>query len=111
GKATELINDRKLGEADALLSQIVQDPNSGTIKSMAHFWKGEIAYRQNRLEDAIKNLNDYLKFGGVQGEANVTNAHYILGYSYLELDNYPQAIDNFKRVAPSVSPQSANLAQ
>ena len=111
GKATELINDQKLGEADALLSQIIQDPNSGTVKSMAEFWKGEIAYRQNRYDDAVKYLNDYLKFGGVQGEANVTNANYVLGYSNLELDNYTQAIEHFKRVASTVSSQSSNIAQ
>lgn len=111
GRATELINEQKLGEADAMFSQIIQDPNSGTISNMAQFWKGEIAYRQNRYDDAIKYLNAYLKYGGVQGEANVTNAHYVLGYSNLELDNYAQAIDHFKRVAPSISSESSNLLQ
>ncbi len=111
GRATELLNEQKLVEADALFSQIIQDPNSGTIASMAQFWKGEIAYRQNRYADAIKSMNEYLKYGGVQGEANITNAHYILGYSNLELDNYIQAIEHFKRVAPSISTESSNLAQ
>ncbi len=111
GRATELINEQKLGEADALFSQIIQDPNSGTINSMAQFWKGEIAYRQNRYADAIKSLNEYLKYGGVQGEANVANANYILGYSNLELDNYTLAIEHFKRVASSINSESSNLSQ
>lgn len=111
GKATELINDRKLDEADGLFTQIIRDPNSGTISSLAQFWKGEIAYRQSRPEDAIKHLNEYLKVGRMEGEANVTNANYILGYSNLELDNYSAAIDHFKRVASNITTESSNLAQ
>ncbi len=111
GKATELINDQKIDEANALFSQIIQDPNSGDVASLAQFWKGEIAYRQNRYDDAIKHLIEYLKIGRMQGEATTINANYILGYSNLELDNYTQAIENFKRVASTVSSQSSNLAQ
>ncbi|MEO6684155.1 MAG: tetratricopeptide repeat protein [Ginsengibacter sp.] len=111
GRATELFNEQKLGEADALFLQIIQDPNAGTILSLAQFWRGEIAYRQNRYQDAIKHLNEYLKYGGAQGEANITNAHYVLGYSNMDLDNYSQAIEHFKRVANSVSQQSTNLQQ
>src|SRR5690606_33035074 len=101
----------KLQEADALFTQIIGDPNSGTIANLAQFWKGEIAYRQSRPEDAIKHLNEYLKAGRMEGEANVTNANYILGYSNLELENYSAAIDHFKRVSSSISSQSSNLAQ
>lgn len=111
GQATELINDQNLEAADALFAQVIKDPNSGPSISLADFWRGEIAYRQNRYEDAVRFLNEYLKYGGTQGEANLTNAHYILGYSYLELNTYQLAIDNFKRVAPSINAQSTTLVQ
>ena len=45
GKATELINDQKLTQADELLKKILNDPNAGMIAPYATFWKGEIAYR------------------------------------------------------------------
>jgi TolA-binding protein len=111
GRATGYINDQKLNEADDLLSKIIRDPNSGTVLGFADFWKGEIAYRQLRYDDAIKYMNDYLQYGGIQGEANITNAHYVLGYSYLKIENYAKALENFKQVASSVSSNSSALAQ
>ena len=111
GRATEFINDQKLNEADDLLSKIIRDPNAGATLPFANFWKGEIAYRLSRYDDAIKYMSAYLQSGGIQGEANPTNANYVLGYSYLKTENYAKALENFKQVAPSVSSQSSTLIQ
>jgi len=70
GRATEFINDGNLDEADDLLTKIIRDPNAGAVLSFAQFWKGEIAYRLNRYDEAIKYMSDYLQIGGIQGEAN-----------------------------------------
>ena len=111
GRATEYINDQKLNEADDLLTKIIKDPNAGEVASFANFWKGEIAYRLSRYDEAAKYMNDYLQTGGIQGEANMTNAKYVLGYSYLNTENYAKSLENFKQVAPSISSQSSTLAQ
>jgi tetratricopeptide (TPR) repeat protein len=111
GRATELINDQKLNEADDLLTKIINDPYAGNVLPFANFWKGEIAYRLNRYEDAIRFMNTYLQSGGIQGEANPTDARYVLGYSNLNLENYSKAIENFKQVTSSVSSQSSALTQ
>jgi len=111
GRATQYVNDQKLNEADNLLNQIIKDPNAGAVLPFADFWKAETAYRLNRYEEAVKYMNDYLQYGGTQGEANPTNAKYVLGYSYLNLENYAQALANFKSVAPTISSRSSNLEQ
>jgi tetratricopeptide (TPR) repeat protein len=111
GRATEFVNDQKLNEADNLLSKIIADPNAGDVLPLANFWKGEIAYRLARYDDAIKYMSNYLTAGGLQGEANTTNARYVLGYSYLKTENYAKALENFKQVAPAVSSQSSLLSQ
>lgn len=111
GKAIEYINDQKLNEADDLLSQVLREPDAGIVTGLANFWKGEIAYRLDRYDDAIKYMNTYLKTGGTQGEANITNAHYVLGYSFLKTENYPKAAENFKKVTATVSSSSSALAQ
>jgi TolA-binding protein len=111
GKAVEFINEQKLNEADDLLTKVIRDPNAGAVLTFAYFWKGEIAYRLQRFDDAIKYMNDYLQYGGIQGEANMTNARYVLGYSYLKTENYAKALENFKQVATSLSSQSSTLAQ
>jgi TolA-binding protein len=111
GRATELINDQKLNEADDLLTKIISDPNAGVVLPFANFWKGEIAFRLARYDDAIKYMNAYLQSGGIQGEANPTDAKYVLGYSYLKIENYSKAAENFKQVSPTISSGSSALAQ
>ncbi len=111
GRATELINDQKLNEADDLLTKIINNSNAGAVLPFANFWKGEIAFRLSRFDDAIKYMNAYLQTGGIQGEANPTDAKYVIGYSYLIIGNYTKAGENFKQVSSSISSGSSALAQ
>jgi tetratricopeptide (TPR) repeat protein len=111
GKATELINDGKITQADDLLSKIIRDPNAGEVLPFANFWKGEVAYRLGRYDDVIKYMNAYLQYGGTQGEANEDAAWYTLGYAYLKTENYALALLNFKKVSPLITSQSSALKQ
>lgn len=111
GRATEFINNGQFAEANNLLDKIIKDPYPGNLLPIAYFWKGEIAYRQGLFEAAIQNMNKYLQSGRVQGEANPKNARYILGYAYLQTDNFPRAYQNFKEVAPGLSASSSPLEQ
>jgi len=111
GHATQYINNQQLNEADDLLTKIIKDPNAGNVLPFADFWKAEVAYRLNRYDEAVKYMTDYLQYGGIQGEANPTDAKYVLGYSYLNLENYGQALANFKSVAPVISSRSSTLEQ
>ena len=111
GRATEYINGQQLNEADDLLTKIINDPNAGEVLPFAYFWKGEVSYRLNRYDEAVKYINDYLKYGGIQGEASPTDARYVLGYSYLNLENYSQSLTNFKQVAPVISSRSSAVQQ
>src|SRR5439155_16708415 len=71
GRATELINDGQLAEADALLDKALKDPNNASVLPFLNFWKGEIAYRNNRIDDAIRFYYAYLNAGSpASGDAN-----------------------------------------
>lgn len=111
GKASEYINNSQYAEANDLLDKIIRDPYPGQSLPFAYFWKGEIAYRQSRYDVSIQNLSKYLQTGGVQGEANPDNAHYTLGYDYLNLENYPVAHNNFKALAPNINASSSSIMQ
>lgn len=92
GRAAELINDGRLAEADALLDKAQKDPNNGSVLPLINFWKGELAYRNNKIDDAIKYYNAYVSAGApASGEANSNTARYNLGYCYLRKENYPVA--------------------
>ncbi|HMG69125.1 MAG TPA: tetratricopeptide repeat protein, partial [Chitinophagaceae bacterium] len=112
GRATELINDGRLADADALLDKALKDPNNGAVLPYINFWKGEIAYRSDRLDDAIRFYNAYLSAGSpTSGEANPTNVKYNLGYGYLRKENYPAALSFFEPVGKNASMSSDPIVQ
>ncbi len=102
GRATEMINDGRLADADALLDKVLDDPYNKSIKPFAYFWKGEIGYRNNKLDTAIKYYHAYIDNGApTGGEANITNARYNLGYAYLRKENYPVSVTFFEPLSKS----------
>lgn len=112
GRATELINDGRLAEADQLLDKALKDPNAGEVLPFVHFWKGEIAYRTDKLDDAIRHYHAYLDAGAPSnGEANVSTIRYNLGYAYLRKENYPVSLRFFEQVWKSPSLNSDPLTQ
>jgi len=112
GRATELINDGRLQEADALLDKALKDPNNAAVLPLINFWKGEIAYRTDKLDNAIKYYNAYLDAGApAAGEANGNSIRYNLGYSYLRKENYPAALKFFEQVGKSPALNSDELTQ
>lgn len=99
GRAVEYMNDQQLGSADMLFTNIVSMPVS-PVTPYAQFWKGEIALRNDRYDEAIRYLQLYLQSNaGAQGEASPVAAKYDLGYSWMKKENYRQAIGYFEPVA------------
>ncbi len=112
GRATELINDGRLDEANGLLDKALSDPNNGTVLPLLNFWKGEIAFRNNKLDEAIKHYNAYVSGGSpTSGEANGIHARYNLGYCYLRKENYEAALTFFEPLAKSPALNSSDLTQ
>lgn len=112
GRATELINDGQLADADALLDKALKDPNNASVLPYINFWKGEIAYRNNKIDDAIQYYYAYLKAGAPSsGDANERNVKYNLGYTYYKKENYPVAKSFFEPLATNVSLSSDPLTQ
>jgi tetratricopeptide (TPR) repeat protein len=111
GRATELVNDGLLIEADALLDKALKDPNNGSVLPYVDFWKAEISYRLNKIDDAIRYFMEYLKNPAVNGEVNPTDARYNLGYCFLKKENYRQAQGFFEQVAHTPKIGSSSLEQ
>lgn len=110
GRAMELINDQNLAEADRLLDKVLKDPNNAPVLSLTQFWKGEIAYRTNKPEEAIRFYNTYLENSPVtNGEVSPQNARYNLGYAYLRKENYKVAQGFFDQVAKTVKLNSPDI--
>ncbi len=101
GRAVEYMNDQQIIKADELFTKILKLPASN-LTPYANFWKGEIAYRSLKYDEAIRFLSIYLQSGAIaQGEANATTAKYDLGYSWMKKENYKQALTYFELVSKS----------
>lgn len=111
GRATELINDGMLVTANELLTRAEAMPDNGSVLPLVQFWKGEIAYRLNKTDDAIRYYFEYLKTGTVAGEASPVNAKYNLGYAYLKKENYKQSLGFFEQVVTTPRLNSTPLEQ
>jgi len=112
GRALELVNEEKLEESVRLLDKVLTDPNGRPVLSQSTFWRGEIAYRQNKLDEAARYLHAYLESAPVNvGEISPQHARYTLGYAYMRKENYKLAQGYFEQVAPSIRVSSPSLEQ
>ncbi len=112
GKAVEYINDQQLTRADELLTRVLADQYAGSILPFVNFWKGEIALRNQKYDEAIKYMTAYLQSSAPsQGEATPAAARYNLGYSWMKKENYKQSLNYFEQVAKTVSVTSPAMEQ
>ena len=111
GASVELINDQQIDKADLLLTKLLQVPYNTAQLPLTYFWKGEIAYRNDNTDPAIDYLLNYLKKPVTNGEVNVVNAKYSLGYGYLKKEDYANAKANFEEITRTVSPASTAIEQ
>ncbi|MBC8033215.1 MAG: tetratricopeptide repeat protein [Chitinophagaceae bacterium] len=98
GRATELINDGMLVTANEMLDKALKDPYNQPVLPYVHFWKGEISFRLQKTDDAIRYYLEYLKNPNTNGEVNPLNARYNLGYCFFKKENYQQALGMFQQI-------------
>lgn len=110
GKAIAFFNDQLLANADNLFAEVIADANAGTKNAYAHFWRGEIAYRQQRYNDAINYLNVFVQANVPNvGDATTKMAKYNIGYCYFLKEEYKAAANNFEQVIATITPTATSL--
>jgi tetratricopeptide (TPR) repeat protein len=110
-RATELLNDLYIDSANSLFGKVIAAPYNNKQIQLAYFWKGEIAYKYNKINEAITYFTAYLKYPQNNKEINVASAKYNLGYCYLKKENYNLALANFDAVANTLSSTSTAQEQ
>ncbi len=100
--ALEMFQDRQFEKALQLLDESLDNPMDGSLTAAAYFWKGEAAYRLQRLQDALdfhqQFLAQPLERLRLSEEVQPAFSHYTMGYCYLKLQRYPQAMNQFDKV-------------
>ncbi|MCK7556667.1 tetratricopeptide repeat protein [Chitinophaga sedimenti] len=112
GRATQLVNDQQLAEAERLLDVAIANNYDAQITQLAHFWKAEVALRQNNSDKAIAGLRGYLVTNPppASGEANAQTASYNLGYSLLKKESYAEALPYFEAAQRAGGPNAQRIA-
>ncbi len=111
GRATELINDGMLISATELLTRAETLPDNESVLPYVQFWKGEIAYRMGKTDEAIRYYFEYLKSNVSKGEVTQNHAKYNLGYCFLRKENYRQAQGFFEQLVTSPKINSPAIEQ
>jgi len=112
GRAMELIEDGDLAGGERLIDRVLVAPENASVAGPARFWKGEIAYRTGRNDEAIRALNAYLsKEYPPLGDARAINARYTLGYAYLRQEDFAPAQTQFSQVAAGARANSPAIVQ
>lgn len=110
-RAIELLNERQIDAADSLLTIVLTAPYNNNQLQFANFWKGEIAYRNGNIDDAINYYKAYLQNPQTNAEVNEKNAHYNLGYCLFKKENYNNALYQFEQVTKQVAPNYSSIEQ
>jgi tetratricopeptide (TPR) repeat protein len=110
GRAVEYVNDQDFNTAEQLLDKILADKYNAPVLALTNFWKGEISYKKDDLDNAITFLNSYLQTPTVNGEVNPNNAKYILGYTFLRKEIYNRALGYFEGISRN-APSSSNVIE
>ena len=97
-----MINDGRLAEADALLTKVMFDPYNRSVLPYTYFWKGELGYRNNQLDTAIKYYHAYIDAGAPAAGKLIDNVA-ITGYADLRKENYPVSLTFFEPLSKSAA--------
>ena len=114
--AIEQMRSGNLPFADSLLSISLSRPVDNNYKAAAQYWKADIALRQDKPEQALPLLKDFVANAGSQvlriaPQATMANAYLNLGYAAMETGAYADAQSWFstaRQAAPETTPIAAN---
>lgn len=105
GYAMLQIQNGNTTEADNLLSQSLRQPTNEMYEAAANFWKGEIAYRSGRPNDAIQYSEKFIGMASknqdeityLSPSATLQNAYVNMGYAAMQLKDFAGAQNYFAR--------------
>ena len=109
GRGMEFINDLDYQQADLMMSNAIQFRDKNYY-GPSLFWRGELAYRREKYDDAIGYFITYLNSGITElGNANETNALYSIGYAYFEKEEYNKALSYFEKININAANQNSEV--
>lgn len=95
-RAVELYQASQWAKAEELLDQSLSYPLDRGYEALAHFWKGEMAYRQGDYRTALAETDLFLKTPGSFTLTERPAAQYNKAYALYRLDRLDEAAATFR---------------
>lgn len=103
GYAMQLMQEKNNNTADSVLNLSLQQPSNKDFEAIAYFWKGEIAYREKRYQQAVQYSRSFLSLAkgnesrikDINKQATVQHAQLTIGYAQLANEDYNEAGEAF----------------
>lgn len=95
-RAVELYQASQWAKAEELLDQSLSYPLDRNYTALAHFWKGEMAYRQGAYKKALDETDKFLKTPGSFNLSERPAAQYNKAYILYRLDRLEDAAASFR---------------
>lgn len=109
-KASELFNKEDYEEAVKLYEKSLQSSIDPKYVALASFWNGETYSIGKRYEEAIPYYQKVVSLGSAVEPELMGKTRYGLGYAYFNLEQYEQALFNFKEFVNKSGKGAANYA-
>ncbi len=94
--ANELLLDSKFDQAITYFSKAKQYPQDRQLDAQIDFWLGEMAFKNEQYQKAIKHWSDFYNNLSAPQTEVFHDALYNLGYAYFKLNDYGKAAAWFK---------------
>ena len=101
--ALQQLQQQHTDAADSLLNISLNYNRAPAYTAAANFWKGELAYRGNRNEEALRYSQDFLsQYSGnnvnaISAEATPAHAYLNMGYASLDMSEFAKAREYFSK--------------
>lgn len=110
-RALELFNNLKYREAIDLFGRSLEfGKYDDRIRALCFYWQGEAWYNIKAYEKAVESYSLFLDCSGANRMPEYQLAHYGMGYSYFNQEDYTESANWFRRFAGSAKKQDKLLA-
>ena len=95
-RGVELYQSSQWDKANELMDQSLSYPLDRGYTALAHFWKGEMAYRQGDYREALDQTERFLKVPGSFNLSERPAAQYNKAYALYRLDRLEESAASFR---------------
>jgi tetratricopeptide (TPR) repeat protein len=75
----------------AMINTSLNYPLDKTLEAQSFYWLGEVYYRKNNFDAALKHYTEFLYHPKALQLSFYNNCNYNIGYCYFKLEEYPEA--------------------